>query len=552
MNLFKKLQIDSVILLLALIVVISLVLVSFIATSEFIESRIWVKHTNTVIAKINELEVNIQQADKSHLLAILTNNEEYFVQYIVISNTFIQQAIALDQLVSDNPIQKKRASALLAASDKLAAIKYRSLPNQKKQLANRAGSLDPIFAISHQMLDILTQMLAEEQKLLNIRYDNSNHLLEQLKLTFIILVVAFSILAAMGYVLYRNANLKQIDFQKSLMSSQSLAQANLQNISIMSEMSNLLLACRDTTESFGVIAHFAKKIIQSDAGAMYLYWESRNQLERKAEWGEKLESQLVFEPSTCWALRRGQMHVYDHALDTIPCNHITEHAQVSTICIPISAQGIVQGAIYFQRSHLSSFIESEQQLLSNFSSQIALALANMRLKETLKDQTVRDTLTGLFNRRFMEENLQQIISNAERKNTQFGIVMLDIDHFKQFNDRHGHDAGDAILREIGQLLKNTMRGSDTACRYGGEEFVLIFPESTLAFVEKRCAELLKKIEALNIQYLGNPLGILTASIGIVIYPTHGTNVEVLIRAADTALYEAKASGRNQLKIANLT
>ena len=176
-------------------------------------------------------------------------------------------------------------------------------------------------------------------------------------------------------------------------------------------------------------------------------------------------------------------------------------------------------------------------------------MANLRLRESLRAQSIRDPLTGLFNRRYMEETLERELRRAARDRHPVGILMLDVDHFKRFNDHHGHDGGDAVLAGLGTLLAGNVRGGDVACRHGGEEFVLILPGASTIESRRRAAELLEVTRDFQIVHGGQLLGPVTCSVGVAAYPEHGTTREALLRAADTAVYRAKHEGRNQVVVA---
>ena len=179
---------------------------------------------------------------------------------------------------------------------------------------------------------------------------------------------------------------------------------------------------------------------------------------------------------------------------------------------------------------------------------IALALANLKLRETLRSQSIRDPLTGLFNRRYMEESLEREMRRASRGRHPVGIIMLDLDHFKKFNDSYGHDAGDALLRIVGNTLQRSIRAEDIACRYGGEEFTLILPEASLIDAAQRAESIRESIRNLNIQHRRQQLGGVTVSAGVAIFPDHGPTGDAVLRAADAALYQAKARGRDRVAI----
>jgi diguanylate cyclase (GGDEF)-like protein len=183
---------------------------------------------------------------------------------------------------------------------------------------------------------------------------------------------------------------------------------------------------------------------------------------------------------------------------------------------------------------------------------VALALVNVQLRGNLKKQATRDSLTGLFNRLYMEETMNREISRADRYRTPLGIIMLDLDHFKRFNSTFGHKAGDLVLQEMGKYLQNNIRKEDIACRYGGEEFTLILPGASLEVTKKRAERLQQEVQNLHVNYNGKILNNITLSQGVAIYPDHGQTGEAVLQAADHALYRAKRAGRKQVKLASKT
>jgi diguanylate cyclase (GGDEF)-like protein len=202
-----------------------------------------------------------------------------------------------------------------------------------------------------------------------------------------------------------------------------------------------------------------------------------------------------------------------------------------------------------QSRHEESFDEAKRQLAYTVVEQAGMALSNLKLREALREQSIRDPLTGLYNRRYMEEALKQQLSRLTRQLHPLGIIMIDIDHFKDFNDTYGHAAGDALLRELGQFLQRHIRGEDIACRYGGEEFTLIMPDALLEVAQQRAEQLRQKASQLRVQDAGQSHATITLSVGVAIYPQHGRTIETVLRAADDALYRAKQEGRDRVIVA---
>jgi len=177
---------------------------------------------------------------------------------------------------------------------------------------------------------------------------------------------------------------------------------------------------------------------------------------------------------------------------------------------------------------------------------VGLSITNIRLREALRTQSVRDALTGLYNRRYLEEVLERELRRASRAAQSLGILMIDLDHFKKFNDTYGHDAGDAVLREIAVSLTKGIRAEDFVCRFGGEEFVVILPTADLASSQARAERLRLKTKELTMLHQGRSMGMITISVGVAAFPEHGESPKELMAAADAALYEAKRGGRDQV------
>ena len=262
----------------------------------------------------------------------------------------------------------------------------------------------------------------------------------------------------------------------------------------------------------------------------------------------------VFEPDKCWGLRRGRVHTVGDK-DGLFCQHLKQAPSGATICVPMVGQGDTLGVLFLESNPAEhgqivaladGVLDSCERLAVDVAERLSLAVANLMLRETLRSQAIRDPLTGLFNRRYMEETLGREVPRALRKGTPLSVVMLDIDHFKIFNDLFGHDAGDALLHELGILLQSRVRDEDVACRYGGEEFALILPEMSAEGAYVRLNEIREGVRELKVVHRGQPLGPVTISLGVAFLREHGSTGESLLHSADTALYRAKKEGRDRV------
>ena len=344
--------------------------------------------------------------------------------------------------------------------------------------------------------------------------------------------------------------------EKARQEAQALQQRT-NEITLLSQLGTLLHACLTTEEAFKVFGQFASRLFTTESGALYILSPSRNVLESASVWGDFPAGEQVFPPDDCWAIRSGRMHYVDEPSSAILCPHL-RGAVVAHVCVPMAAQGDTLGILHVHSNPVSSsetkeglrpLTASKRELATAVAEQVGLALANLKLRETLRTLSVRDPLTGLFNRRFMQESLERELRRAARSGRPVGGILLDVDHFKQFNDSYGHEAGDIVLRELGGFLQSQIRREDAACRVGGEEFLLILPDSSLDVTRYRAEKLREESKRVSIQYGGRPLGGITLSIGVVVFPAHGTTCDVILRSADEALYQAKLQGRDCVVVA---
>lgn len=322
------------------------------------------------------------------------------------------------------------------------------------------------------------------------------------------------------------------------------------------EMDELLQASRGEEEVYTIITSYANKMFPGETGALLVYNDVLNILECVTSWGDKINSEREFLPDKCWALRLGRLHYVNNAPAELYCQHLIETKDVNYYCVPMLARGKTLGLIYFNRGAADAAgDEAEEEsaytshIVSTMAKLTALALGNIMHHQALQNYAIYDSLTGLFNRRYMEETLKREISRVARNKEPLGLIMVDIDHFKHFNDSYGHAAGDMLLRSIGDFFKDRIRREDIACRYGGEEFVLILPGSSLDNTCRRAEQLHEEIKRVRVRHRGAFMSSVEVSMGVVVFSEHGTSAELLLESADKALYKAKSQGRNRIVVA---
>lgn len=320
-----------------------------------------------------------------------------------------------------------------------------------------------------------------------------------------------------------------------------------EELALLGSLDNLLAACSTTTEAGEVFKRIAVKLLSKCSGALAIINGSGNLFEIEITWGGEWPGELVYSPGDCWALRRGQVHSMSDNSSSPICNHMSEGLPHPAICIPLVAQGDTLGVLHVMTKH--EFTENEIQLAESLAKHTSLALANLRLREALHIQAIRDPLTGLYNRRYLEESIERELSRAKREKSTVGVFMIDLDHFKRFNDDFGHEAGDYVLKQLGLTLKHFIRNEDIACRYGGEEFTVILPGADIETCKERGEMLCDTLRKMDLRFRDRELGIITLSIGVALSPDHGENGEAILSAADRALYRAKSNGRDRVEVA---
>ena len=313
-------------------------------------------------------------------------------------------------------------------------------------------------------------------------------------------------------------------------------------------MTDMLQSANSHEDAGAVLEAASRKLLPEFSGALYVFNNSRDRLDLSRSWSddEKFDPADSILPSNCWALKRGKMHVNDTQTGSLCCMH---HLPDSAIIeVPMLARGAINGLLMFGCPEGSDSAE-QRKLISRTSRALAdsvsLALSNIALREKLRTQSLRDPLTGLYNRRYMEDTLERYLSLSERTGEATSAIMLDLDHFKLLNDKHGHAKGDAVLRDVASQLVGALRPSDVVCRYGGEEILALLPSCDLEAAADRAETLRRKVEVLGEVHDTK----ISASFGVACVPETSNGASDLIAMADAALYRAKREGRNCVRIA---
>ena len=321
---------------------------------------------------------------------------------------------------------------------------------------------------------------------------------------------------------------------------------------LMNQMNELLQSCVTQAEAYRVISLIAGDLFPGHNGSLVILQSGSRHLEVEARWGTQSMTRSTFTLDDCWALRRGQIHEVIDPRVGLVCNHFTHSPQHGYLCIPLTVQGETLGILSLIDNDIvqkGGHPPGLKQLAVSVSESIKLSLSNLRLQEELRQQAIRDPLTRLFNRRYLNETLPRELHRAHRLNAPLCVVMLDIDGFKEFNDSFGHGPGDLLLNEFANILREHLRKSDISCRYGGDEFVLILPDSSIADTRERVEQIRIFLESLQQDHHGEQrVNMITLSAGIAYMPDHGSTASELLQAADKAMYSAKQAGRDRIVV----
>ncbi len=317
-------------------------------------------------------------------------------------------------------------------------------------------------------------------------------------------------------------------------------------LNLLNEFGSNMQVCKKIDEAGRLVANYAAHLFPRCAGVLYLCDADLKMLHAVTSFNNPKLTETTLKPEDCWAIRIGNLHYVENPKKDIVCPHNMNLGVdgPSFMCVPLYAQGVIMGVFYLEQTSAEnqvSALKNQEILASTFCEQIALGLTNIKLQETLREQSIRDVLTGLYNRRYLEEIFERELIRLKRNPVPLTIIMFDIDHFKDFNDAYGHKAGDVVLQALAALISEKMRASDIICRYGGEEFIIVLPETSIGTGWQRAEQLRRHVTEMRAYYNNSSLKI-TISLGVASYPEHGTQMIDLIAAADIALYEAKKKG----------
>lgn len=522
--------------------------------------------SRNTIDKASNVMLTMVDAETGMRGYIITDNTTFLEPYYAARARLDNQRYELSELVAGTPAAaetlsklNKRIDSSLEQIQELISTNERG-ENKKATEMVRSGEgktrMDLVRAAVTELIELEKQQLK-----IQAAYESQ---VDTIALTALLLltlfdVVMFVIAFRLLFKALRTARSAESELNRlhnlSIKYSEQLAARNKIK-DTQARLTDQLQSVLTPQEAYTVIERYCTYLFPHNPGTLFIRSYSKDYFQMMAQWGNSMYKDDGFEPMDCWAARSNHSHIYMAQTENIACNHLTHSSPLprAAVCIPISSSDEMIGTmtLYGQVNEDGSTVAVDEEtitLVGEVVSQIALAISNLRLRENLRKSSIVDVLTGLYNRRYLDETFQREIARSQRAKESIGIIMLDVDHFKNFNDTYGHEAGDHVLHEVGLTLKQACRASDLACRYGGEEFVLLLLNADLKSTMERTAMIREELKKKHLMYGGQSLPAVNVSMGVSMYPQHGSKPEELIRSADEALYKAKRDGRDRVEIA---
>ncbi len=518
-------------------------------TRELLSSQEFVERTNSVLHEMDGVEDGLQDAREAALHYVLTPEKQDLVTF---EDAVAQTWARLDRI----GVMTKDDKGYPARIEQLRAW----IKDELQQLRDNMRTTHTLL-IFHtpdadrnrdRVRDGIQKFKDDEEELLRVRNEAARSRAHEVERSISVRIGGFSALMAVLFLLVIRESKKLRIAEQNALNAQTRLEGSLVQLQVETESGKLLnelqanlQICVNPPEAYEVLGGYVQRFMPNSAGAVFAIDSSRNLMGVMSSWGDSLSpTQHILSPEDCCAMRGGRLHLRVEASHGLSCRHFAGSIPDAYLCLPLAALGETLGILHISMQNSDVLTPARLALIQQSGEYAALRLANLRLREKLHDQSIRDPLTGLYNRRFLEATLEQELHRSSRHHTGLGVIMADIDKFKLFNDSFGHTAGDIVLKEVGALFRRSVRTEDIVCRYGGEEFLMVLPDTTLESVRERAEVMRDAIAKLELQHAGHALGKITASFGISFSQDGVLTPDILLRYADEALYEAKRLGCN--------
>jgi diguanylate cyclase (GGDEF)-like protein len=496
------------------LLVVFLGIVAARACSEFILSTRAVNRSTAALAAIHGLRVSLRSEG-----AIPGDKNLPGIQ----PQQVLERLERVAQLTRDNPQQQAQAN------------EFRALVSTMMVKSSAMARADAVLEAEA----ILEDMLREEYTLLGER--SRQQAQATLRAAFAVTILCLTLLLiGVGTTLATRREVKRRKKAETILESEKQELTRYTNeLALVATGSELIQTAVDEAQISAAVARTMRDLLPTSHGYMGLLTPAGDRIEVLALWGGGASPDW-FAPEECAALRLGRMTHRSESADGPACSHVGSEAEDS-LCVPVRGAHGPLGVLHVATNKLN---RNGANAVALFAAQVALGLTNLRMRETLRTQSLRDSLTGLFNRRYFDETLERELAGFRRDGRGLCVLMFDVDHFKQYNDRFGHVAGDDALRTFGRILRGVFRQNDVLCRYGGEEFAAILLHTEVEIGYAKAESFRKLLEETDIASVVGGLERITTSAGVASCRGFG-DASGLVRAADAALYEAKRQGRNR-------
>lgn len=521
---------------------------TYYGVNRTLEDARWVAHTQEVISVINQTNVELLSAMAAARAYMISGNTDQYKTYLLSASSLPYHLSHLEELVDDNPVQVKNVGKLQELIDNRMAQLTSTLEGYASGgIQGAQHAVLPQSTVTQKALsDHINLMIKHEQQLLNARIQATTKSANILFFSAAAGIPTGLAMVLLVYLLLNRELLRRAQAEQEAVSAVSDLKATSEDLNSLGEFAGFLQSCETIEESLEMTRTLFTKLIPDASAEVYLTKASKNYLELKVHWGhgDEIASPIVY-PGECWCLRRGKDHFSKGTTQTPNCKHINTPLvdKQAVLCMALSAPGEQLGIVVLK--DIDEKLQARHSILGAAVEQLSLSLSGLKLRDTLRFHSTRDELTGLYNRRYLTEAFEQLHARSLRHDKPYAILMLDIDHFKHFNDVYGHAGGDMVLAEVGRLLSG-LRGEDIACRYGGEELIVALPETDADSALLVADRIRSQVQQIRIDLNGKTLPPVTVSIGVSAFPLDGRENDKIKLNADLALYRAKREGRNRV------
>ncbi|KKB07638.1 hypothetical protein VE26_13140 [Devosia chinhatensis] len=529
--------------------------------SQLVQATTWVEQTADIQLEVARIETDLVNAETGQRGYVLTALTDYLEPYYAGIRYADQRLVQLDRMATGHPAITAQLddleTAVLGKFEEMRTVislmetRGQIAARQRISLGEGKALMDEVrLVVSTIQGELASDLEAQKQQVALARTSALSAL--SLFVTGTLILVALLYATSRRELARRSKDSAEIaQYAQSLKSSLAELRRDRNEVQELIEAAGYMQSCDSVPELTRLLTPILERIFAGYSGHVYLHAPSRNRLDCVASFGG-LEPAHLMAPTDCWALRRGQDHLHTLENGAPACAH--HHGERSdTLCVPLIAHGDTIGLLTLIRQDQQDHdpadkMDNARRLSHMVGAQLGLTFANLKLQDSLRQQAITDPLTQAFNRRYLDAIGDKILAQADRFHQHLAVAMLDVDHFKQYNDLHGHVAGDHALTAVAHFMQTHIREADWLFRYGGEEFLIILQGSDADSARAKLEHMREAVAALQFTNGDIVLPGVTISLGCAIYPEHATSLAELIDLADGALYEAKAAGRNRIRL----